>query len=91
MLMADIASRVSRQLDAERHNFGLLAVRPECLVADSGREWNGLFTPVTSIEAGRDILVPIYEPNSAFVSIDRLLRCGDGGNARPSTEDVDGR
>jgi hypothetical protein len=42
---------VSCQLDGEQHNFGLLEVRPECLVADSGRERNGLFTPVTLIEA----------------------------------------
>src|ERR1700748_737501 len=85
--------RVLRQLDAEQHNFGLLAVRPECLVADSGRACNGLFhaSYLDRGACGRDILIPIYEPNSAFLSIDRLLRCGDGGNARSSTEDVDGR
>src|ERR1700677_4476272 len=40
---------VYRQRDAEQHNFGLLAVRLECVVTDSDRECTSLFTPVTLI------------------------------------------
>jgi hypothetical protein len=54
-------------------------------VADSGRECNGLFTPVTLIEA---LAAEIY----SSPSMNRILRfclltgccvCGDGGNAAP--------
>jgi hypothetical protein len=46
-------SGVSRLRDAEQHNLGLPAVRPECLVTDSDCEYTGLFTPVTLIEGLR--------------------------------------